>query len=75
VALGGHRYVDWAQQSIVALDSRQQLIALIERCTKVFTGEALARYREDPRLLRLWLAYVRLLFASPTHNCWLVLTL
>lgn len=51
------RYVAWAQQKYVDGKGRQKLIVLIERCTKIFSGESLPLYREDPRLLHVWLAY------------------
>jgi checkpoint serine/threonine-protein kinase len=52
------RYVRWAKQEYITMTpSESPLIHVLERATQAFSHDD--RYANDPRYVKLWIAYVR----------------
>ncbi|KAH7091097.1 Mad3/BUB1 homology region 1-domain-containing protein [Paraphoma chrysanthemicola] len=62
------RYVKWTLDAYPSAQNtpQSQLCPLLERATKAFQSSAL--YKNDPRLLKLWLHYIRLFSDAPRET-------
>ncbi|KYQ90213.1 putative protein serine/threonine kinase [Tieghemostelium lacteum] len=49
------KYTKWVQQSYPGGNMKNELIVLLERCTKLFLSWE--KYKNDPRYLRIWITY------------------
>ncbi|KAN0032410.1 hypothetical protein ACTFIV_006304 [Dictyostelium citrinum] len=49
------KYIKWVQQSYPGGNMKEQLIVLLERCTRLFLSTE--KYKNDPRYLRIWITY------------------
>jgi hypothetical protein len=50
------RFIKWTQEHYSTQASRRELTQALEAATKALSG--LQRYRDDVRLLRIWVQYV-----------------
>ncbi|KAK1084601.1 protein kinase, partial [Friedmanniomyces endolithicus] len=61
------RYVRWTLDTYPTPQTRQtQLLPLLERATKSLQSSS--HYKNDPRYLKLWLHYIRLLSDAPRET-------
>lgn len=51
------RYIAWTEEHFPANGSDSHLLDLRERCTRELVEDA--RYKNDPRYVRIWIQYVR----------------
>ena len=49
-------YIKWAQQNATSDKLAEQLVGLLQRCTRKF--QASEQYKDDPRYLRIWIKYI-----------------
>jgi checkpoint serine/threonine-protein kinase len=49
-------YIKWAQQNATSDKLSEQVVSLLQRCTRKF--QASQQYKEDPRYLRIWIKYI-----------------
>jgi checkpoint serine/threonine-protein kinase len=49
-------YIKWAQQHATSDKLQGHIVPLLQRCTATFQKDA--RYKDDPRYLRVWIKYI-----------------
>jgi len=49
-------YIKWSQQNATSDKLAEQVIGLLQRCTRKF--QATEQYKDDPRYLRIWIKYI-----------------